>query len=206
MREIRWIFFDVGSTLVDESECYRARYEEAARGTAVSAAEFAAKADEFARQGLKGDHAAAKYFGLTLPGWRSDLERPFPDAVETLAALKSRGYRLGVIANQQPGTARRLESWGLLEYFEVIVASAEEGVAKPKPEIFLRALNRAGCRPENAVMVGDRMDNDIRPAKALGMRTVRILQGPARFAGPAGEADAPDYAVNNLKALGEIFP
>ena len=57
------------------------------------------------------------------------------------------------------------------------MASAEEGVAKPDRRIFDIALERSGCKPENAVMIGDRVDNDILPAKAVGMKTVLVGQG-----------------------------
>ena len=49
----------------------------------------------------------------------------------------------------------------------------------------------ADCRPENAVMVGDRLDNDIRPAKELGMKTIRIRKGIAVYAKPSCEAEIP---------------
>lgn len=122
-----------------------------------------------------------------------------------LKELLRRGYKLGVIANQSEGTARRLEKWGILSCFDVIAASAEEGVAKPDADIFRRALERVGCRPENAAMVGDRLDNDISPAKALGMKTVWIKQGMSVFFSPKNADETPDYTVSELSELFEIF-
>ena len=58
----------------------------------------------------------------------------------------------------------------------IVIASAEEGVSKPDRRIFEIALERSGCKPENAVMIGDRIDNDIVPAKQLGMKTIWIKQ------------------------------
>ena len=127
---------------------------------------------------------------------------PFEDCESTLSELERKGYRLGVIANQVPGTKARLDAWGIGKHFEVIAASAEAGIAKPDPGIFLHALKLADCRPENAVMVGDRLDNDIRPAKRLGMRTIRIRKGIAALAVPACAEETPDHTVNNL---GEIL-
>lgn len=54
-----------------------------------------------------------------------------------------------------------------MSYIKLIVASAEEGVAKPDKRIFEIALDKANCEPQAAVMIGDRVDNDIVPAKAL---------------------------------------
>ena len=53
-----------------------------------------------------------------------------------LHALCERGYSIGVIANQAPGTEKRLENWGFMKYIKLVIASAEEGVAKPDSEIF----------------------------------------------------------------------
>jgi HAD superfamily hydrolase (TIGR01549 family) len=63
---------------------------------------------------------------------------------------------------------------GILQYIDLVIASAEEGVAKPYRRIFEIALNRANCIPEQSVMIGDRIDNDIIPAKAIGMKTIWI--------------------------------
>lgn len=65
--------------------------------------------------------------------------------------LSVKGYRLGVIANQSPGTEDRLLNWGLLKYFDIVLASAEEGISKPDIAIFHRALAAAKCLPDNAV-------------------------------------------------------
>ena len=204
MNRISWIFFDIGSTLVDESECYRARVMEMLRGTDVTYGEFTEKMISYYKGSGKGDKLAASYYGFTLPEWNSDLEILYPEAQECLEQLHGR-YRLGIIANQNPGTAERMKKFGIADYFDVIVASAEEGVAKPDSAIFLIALKKAGCRAVNAVMIGDRLDNDIAPAKALGMRTVRILQGYGKYSVPTCEAEMPDYSVSSLNDVCEIL-
>ena len=125
------------------------------------------------------------------------------DAEAVLWALRRRGYRLGVIANQQPGTEQRLLEWNLLQFFDVIAASAEVGAAKPDPGLFLWALRHADCAPQNAAMIGDRIDNDILPAKALGMKTVRILSGPSAAYRPAD--DPADRTISSLSDLLLLF-
>lgn len=201
MQNIKWIFFDVGSTLMDETAAYDRRVREMIAGTDITFQQFDEARIRFARLGLNGDSEAAKYFGLTKTPWHSEDEIPFPDTKNTLKSLTSQGYRLGIIANQNPGTARRLQDWGLLEYFEVIAASAEIGAAKPEPEIFERALEIAGCRAEEAVMVGDRLDNDILPAKRLGMKTVWIRKGLAKYQKNMGA----DHVIDTLAELVELF-
>ena len=201
MRSVSWIFFDVGSTLVDEEAAYRHRVRDMIRGTPVTVEHYYEKRVQFAKAGYNGDQKAIEFFGLTKTPWHSEDEVPFPDAAPTLEALKRRGFRLGVIANQEPGTKARLDAWGLGRFFSVIAASAELGVAKPDREIFLRALELAGCEPEHAVMVGDRLDNDIRPAKELGMTTIRIRKGLAVCMKPSCEAEIPDHTADCLAEL-----
>lgn len=205
MTTIKWIFFDIGSTLIDESKCYQLRYREAVAGTAISPDDFEKKVIEFSKQNLKGDHEAVKYYGLKLPPWHKEAEKPYDNAEFVLKQLCQKGYRLGVIANQSPGTKDRLENWGLLKYLDIVLASAEEGVSKPDIEIFDRALNAANCLPINAVMVGDRSDNDIAPAKKIGMKTVRIKQGLNGLASVTDESEQADYEIDNLSELLNIF-
>lgn len=200
-----WIFFDIGSTLVDESECYRARYTEAVKNSDITYEEFENKVIEYSKQNKKGDHEAVKYFNLTLPKWHKGLESLYPEAETVLKSLLKMGYRLGIIANQSIGSEERLEEWGIRKYFSVVIASAEEGVAKPDKEIFLRALKKANCDPQNAFMVGDRLDNDIVPANEIGMKTVWIKQGLGGYATPKEPLEYPDYTVNDLTELCDLF-
>ena len=81
------------------------------------------------------------------------------------------------------------------------MASAEEGVAKPDKRIFEIALERAECKPEEAAMVGDRLDNDIVPANAIGMFTIWIKQGNWKDACPREEPEQPDMTVESLTEL-----
>lgn len=201
--EIEWIFFDLGSTLIDEAEVYARRFCETVRGSHVSVSEFRETAVRFWTQGLDGYTQAAAFYHLPKALWRSEYERLFNGCSAVLCALKSRGYRLGVIANQVLGTAERLRNRNLLQFFDVIASSAELGMKKPDPAIFLCALDHAGCEPQNAVMVGDRIDNDVLPAKALGMKTVRVLTGPAAVYRPPVEPA--DLTIRSLSELIDRF-
>lgn len=198
---IKWIFFDVGSTLVDETEAYDHRARDIIAGTDITFQEFDDMRIALARQGLDGNSAAIKHFGLTKTPWHSEDEVPYPDAKSTLAALIQMGYKLGIIANQKLGTAERLENWGLRQYFDVIVSSAEIGYAKPDKRIFEKALEMAGCTARESVMVGDRLDNDMIPAKALGMRTVWIKNGLAQYQSEKLGKDIADVQIASLSEL-----
>lgn len=204
LHTIKWIFFDLGSTLIDEEQADLRRIREMTVGTDITAEEFRRKRLELIGQGLSGDYAVS-YFGLTKAPWHSEEEKPYADAVPTLVALKRHGFLLGVIANQNPGTVQRLAGWNMLSFFDVIAASAELGLAKPDPEIFRWALREAHCPAECAVMVGDRLDNDIAPAKRLGMHTVRLLRGLGAYHAPLSAYEIPEYSIQTLPEILNLF-
>ena len=66
-------------------------------------------------------------------------------------------------------------------------------------------MAKAGCTPEQAVMIGDRIDNDIVPAKQMGMKTVWIKQGVGKYWNIQGDGEAPEYEVDSLTELVSIF-
>ena len=202
---IKWIFFDVGSTLVDETEAYDHRVRDMIVGTGINFQEFDKVRIALAGQGFDGNSEAIKYFRLEKTPWRSEDEIPFSDAQSTLETLCRKGYKLGIIANQNPGLEKRLEDWGLRQYFEVIAASAEIGYAKPDKEIFESAFELAGCTAQECVMVGDRLDNDIIPAKSVGMKTVWVKNGLAKYQNTDLGKGVADHQIRSLSELLGIF-
>lgn len=105
-----------------------------------------------------------------------ELEAPYEGDEEVLRTLSS-SYKIGVIANQSAGSTDRLTKWGLMPFISTCLCSFELGLEKPDPAIFELALRRARCVASQAVMIGDRLDNDIRSARLLGWRTIRVTQG-----------------------------
>ncbi|MBR3876246.1 MAG: HAD family hydrolase [Clostridia bacterium] len=204
-KTVEWIFFDLGSTLVDETEAYDRRAREMIAETDISFKEFDDARIALARKGLDGNSAAIEYFGLTKTPWHSEHELPYPDAHSTLAALCDKGYRLGVIANQNSGTRERLEKWGLLKFFDLVVASSDVGYSKPDRRIFEKAFEFAGCMAYESLMVGDRLDNDMIPAKALGMKTVWLKQGLARYQDTELGNEIADYQIYSLNEILSIL-
>lgn len=202
---VKWVFFDLGSTLIDETAADTRRIKEMISGTDITEEEYREKRLEMIRKGRNGDLSAIEYFALTKTPWHSEDEVPYPDAVPTLTELTRRGYKLGVIANQNYGTKLRLKSWNLLRLFEVIAASAELGMSKPDPAIFEWALKQADCSPQNAVMVGDRMDNDMAPANRLGMHSVRLKRGLGAYHEPQSDDEVPEYTISMLAELLDLL-
>ena len=198
--EIKWLFFDVGSTLVDESKVYEDRMKRIADLSGLTYEQIYKYAMSFYKENKKGDLEVARQLGVKLPKWESQYERLYTDTKDCLKKL-SRIYKIGVIANQSLGTSERLENLGVRKYIDLIIASAEEGVSKPDRRIFEIALERSRCRPENAVMIGDRIDNDIVPAKQLGMKTIWIKQGFGSLWTVMDESEKADIEVNNLSDI-----
>ena len=199
---IEWVFFDIGSTLIDETEADLHRIRDMIAGTDVTEKAYYEKRFEMIRKGIGGDQGAIEFFGLTKTPWHSEDEKPYEDAVPTLAELKRRGIKLGIIANQPPGTAERLKKWRMIGFFDVIAASAELEISKPDPAIFQWALEQANCIPQNAMMVGDRLDNDIAPANRMGIHSVRLLRGIGAYHEPQSRDELPEYTIRMLE---EIF-
>ena len=98
---------------------------------------------------------------------------PFPKAHQTLTILRQQGLKMGLITNgaldsQQP----KIDGLGIARYFDTILISEAEGVAKPDAEIFRRATDNLSVAPDQAVMIGDNSEADIRGAKSCGMKAI----------------------------------
>lgn len=215
MTNIEWIFLDLGWTLVDETRAHRARlkgvYERMAafglrhsvdelmRLCEQAATEFAPSPFRamLARLNLTGEqrHAVA-----SAARYEKGHEELYPDVPEMLETL-SRKFRLGIIANQSEGTEKRLSEWGIRGHFSIVLASAELGLSKPDSRIFSSAISLAGCTPEGVLMVGDRLDNDIGPAKSRGCLTMRVLQGFSRFQTPRRPDEIPDITIPGIHEI-----
>lgn len=204
MNKIKWLFFDIGSTLVDETDCVKKRCEVIIENYNINGQEFYDKVTECAKTDSYAVRAAALYYGAEIPRWYGELEKLYPDTKMILEIL-SKKYKLGVIANQVAGTKERLDNWEICKYFDVVVASAEAGCAKPDLKIFNLALEQAGCKPNDAVMIGDRLDNDIVPAKQIGMKTVWVRQGFAKYQIICNESEQPDFIIDSISDILDIF-
>ena len=208
-----WLFFDIGSTLVDETKVYEGRFKYASEKSELSYEEVCDSALELFKQNKKGDKELMKRLDIPIPEWKSEDEVLYPDTKSVLQKLSWQTggkHKIGIIANQNPGSKERLESFGILEYIDLIVASAEEGCAKPDRKIFEIALSRAGVQAADAVMIGDRIDNDIIPANEIGMKTVWLKQGFGKYWSFSSDlekrrAEKADFEVENLTGLLKIF-
>lgn len=217
------IFFDIGDVLFDENaqhqylfhsmllamrrndidvtwDAYYARLRECVRVAPSTAYKDAVhtlvpdakRAEQIIHQGRE------EYEAMRKP-------RPYGMLLDNMLAViqdLKRDFRLGIIANQHPQIMDALRDYGLMPYFDVIAIDEIVGVSKPDPKIFTWALEQARCEAKDALMIGDRPDVDIAPAKTLGMGTVRLQRGLLYVHyDPRTEQERADRVVTNLLSL-----
>ena len=197
---LRWIFFDVGNVILNDdpaqarafSLLHQALQE---RGNRMHFDALLAERRELVKE--KGREPTRPYFqtlgkrllgdaypdvlaGMAadiFPRW-GDLNPLIPGARNVIRELGGK-YNLGLIANQPLEVIHVLKAHGLWDCFPVRGISADVGFHKPDPGFFLWALDQAECPPEEALMIGDRLDNDILPARNVGMKTLQLLLHPS---------------------------
>ena len=204
------LFFDVGYTLVNEDVVWEVRCREQAQTSEAKKLGLTATdiyhEIEIASISRKPQFRTLidKYNFKEVAPYRTELETLYKEAPAVIQAL-SQKYELGIIANQLDGLKERLQSFDLLKYFKYIISSWDLKVMKPDIRIFEYALDKTNCSPQETCMIGDRLDNDILPAKSLGMKTVWIKQGFGALQKPLSKSEEPDYTINNLTELLKIF-
>lgn len=124
-----------------------------------------------------------------------------PDVDRLLRQLNDRGVRLGIVANQPQAARERLARAGIGDFFAYQGLSGVTGLSKPDPRAFQAAAVALGVVPAGCIMVGDRIDNDIAPAKALGMATIQLRVGRHRRQRPRSPAEEPDVVVTDVLEL-----
>ncbi|MCM1500542.1 MAG: HAD family hydrolase [Clostridium sp.] len=206
--QVEWIFFDLGNTLYSEADSDGERVERLLEknNLRISPADFLLQMESGAAAYAASPFSyARKCFGIEADEpYSSEKEKLFEGVHDVLQRLFGR-YHLGVLANQPSSTLERLKRDGIYPFFEVCLLSETEDLYKPDIAFFEYAAKKANCMPSKIVMVGDRLDNDIMPAKKLGMKTIRIKQGLNAVQKPINEEYAPDIEINSLLELGAIL-
>jgi HAD superfamily hydrolase (TIGR01509 family) len=165
---VKAVVFDVGETLVDET----GMWERAADAAGVP---------RFTLLGLlgglaaRGEHHSAAWdiLGVDPPSSTWERDEFYPDALPCLEALRAQGYLVGAAGNTPAETEELLRP-----HVDLVGSSARWGIQKPAAEFFERIAEESGHRPAEIAYVGDRVDNDIRPAIDAGMLAVHIRRGP----------------------------
>jgi len=202
---IRAVWFDVGEVLIDETR----EYGTWADWLGVPRHTFSAVFGAIIARGR--DYRDV--FQVFRPGFDLDTERQkridagvgealdendlYPDARPCLQALKDAGCFVGIAGNQTVRAGDYLRRLDLPA--DIIATSDDWGVIKPDRAFFRKIIEVSGHRPGEVAYVGDRLDNDIEPARRAGIHAVRIHRGPWAFI-DVGEDDA-STSVQGLGAL-----
>ncbi|WP_030808860.1 HAD family hydrolase [Streptomyces sp. NRRL F-2799] len=211
---IRAAVFDVGECLVDETTEYGTwadwlgvpRHTFSAVFGAVVAQgrdhrevfeEFRPGFDLAAERERRADAGMPEVFG------ESDV---YADVRDTLATLRADGLWLGIAGNQDAHAARLLRELFATDV-DLIGTSADWHVSKPDPAFFARLTSLVPAEPDEILYVGDRLDNDIRPAAAAGLHTALLHRGPwARLNWTTREAERlPLFRIESLLELSGLI-
>lgn len=194
---VRALVFDVGETLIDESRAWSDRAREAG-------------VTPFALMGVIGaliecgeDHRSAwEILGISSPTTPFNITSAdlYPDALGCLKAAKRAGLVVGIAGNQPAGAVAQLRNLGFGADF--VASSAEWNFSKPSTEFFTRLTRAAQLDAHQVMYIGDRLDNDILPARSVGLRTALIRRGPWGYIhARRPEAEVADLQLNSLAQL-----
>lgn len=188
---IKWIFFDIGNVILNDDPAMAFFYHEIFQaiqqnGRHVSLDDVLAAREHSILVERNGKHYEAimqkflddgiwqnvdKRIRRALADNWAELSPLMPGIVPIIQSLAER-FSLGIIANQPREVVPVLENLGLFKYFQVHGISQIVGKSKPLPGFFKWALDQAKCDPDEAIMIGDRVDNDVKPARSIGMKTI----------------------------------
>ncbi|SEF93522.1 haloacid dehalogenase superfamily, subfamily IA, variant 1 with third motif having Dx(3-4)D or Dx(3-4)E [Thermomonospora echinospora] len=181
---IRAVFFDIGETLINEGEIY-GRWADwlgvprhtflTKLGALLATGGTHLDLLEYFRPGFDLDKEERRRAEAGVPNGFGAEDLYF-DARRCLAGLRAQGLYVGVAGNQPVQAAEQFAALGLEA--DVVGISDVWGVSKPSPEFFARCAAECGLPPGDILYVGDRIDNDVRPALAFGMRAAFLRRGP----------------------------
>lgn len=109
--------------------------------------------------------------------WETVIERmslvpPYPHVVETLEALRERGFKMAVVTNsRKAAVCPTLTRWEVQHLFDAVLTIEDVSHGKPDPEMIHRALNKLNVSPSDAIIVGD-SKSDVLAGKRAGIKTI----------------------------------
>lgn len=208
---IKAAFFDVGEVLVNETR----EYGTWADWLGVSRHEFSAVFGSVIAMG----HDYREVFQIFRPGFdltaerqrRAEAGKPetfdeqdlYPDVRSCLSELQQQRILVGVSGNQTARAEAILRDLKLP--LDVLGTSSSWGADKPSDKFFHRLLEEADAPPENVLYVGDRLDWDVRPAQALGLKTALVRRGPwGRILADADAEQGLLFDIPDLRGLANL--
>ena len=131
--------------------------------------------------------------------WNSDFDelKIYPEGFELLESIKNNFKNILITQGTSMQQNKKIDSLKIRDYFDhILIPKIGE-----KKNCFLELLKNLNINPEEILVVGDRIDNEIKIGNELGMKTVRLVRGKYRFLEPRTQNENPDFQIKNLKGL-----
>ena len=214
-KHYRAIIFDLDGTLIDNQVSFTVAYQKLSKlYPQVLRSDSAVQRDELVgfyrnKEPRKAFNDFCERYGWECPPtfeeywalwWKiyTDSAVPFPCSDDTLSFLKSNGYLIGMITNGDSRYQRaKLNSCGLLPYFDHVIVSGEVGVDKPNPKLYFLSAEALGVSLSECLFVGNRSETDIAGAQNAGMDSMLV--------GTQKNLLGATYHAENVSALKEIL-
>jgi len=129
---------------------------------------------------------------------------PYSNVIPTLIEIKKQGYQLAIVSDAPIMEAWiRIASLKLDDFFDVIITKADARRQKTSPAPFKLAIKRLGIKPEETIMIGDRIDRDVNTAKKLGIHTIYARYGDENP--PEKGKSGADFEINDISEILRII-
>lgn len=219
---IKAVLLDVGGTILKEEGYYSTLFEFEKKALRESAISFTDKEFEDAVKKCIFSFVPDLHKALTWFFTKPDIEKcnnivnnvrqaikeritqqtwKMQDGAVEVIKLLSKSYKLALAGNTSGSVRGILDKYGVLKFFANTEVSGDIGLSKPDIRFFEYILRKTGARANEAVMVGDRLDNDVIPAKLLGMKTILLRIGIYSILEPRIPEEIPDAIIDNIKEL-----
>lgn len=142
---------------------------------------------------------------IATQNWLFTPDDLYQDSKASIAALKSAGVKIGIVANQPASVVESLKADQIYDLIDFLGVSAIVGIEKPNPAIFELAISKLATPANQIIHIGNRIDTDVLPAKKLGMKTVWVRRGEANPDPSAADLAQADITVDNLTNLTQLI-
>ena len=220
---ITTLFFDIGETILD-AEAQQEALAEVHRkvlgdfGFPLTRDEYRRLDEEKIRSFVPSAmHAVTWHFAKPDVSLHNDITDELRSHYDEIRQIESRlypgvdglleelagAYTLGLAGNAPASVRELLEELGVLHWFTHTDVSGSIGIKKPDHRFFETILANADTRASEAIMIGDRLDNDIIPVRRIGMKTIWIRWGRYRIMEPRTPDEIPDATVVDVRNLAD---
>lgn len=218
--KITTVFLDAGGVILDESEHEKARAELAVEVLSPVVSGYSVRtyfSDIEEAVSVLCPSAYQYVFWKYLRNDRSEFNKLFTSFKEKWQKRKpplkltqglenevreiSRDFKIGIAGQYGKEVLELLERHSILNCFAYHFTQDDFSITKPDPRYYEQILKKCGVDPKESIMVGDRIDKDIIPAKQLGMRTILVRAGLYRNQQPRIPFEIPDLELQSVSGL-----